>query len=98
VTGKKDLIEACKKCFASLFTDRAISYRVDKGFDHLSIALSIGVQKMVRSDLASSGVIFSIDTESGFKDAILITGAYGSVRRWYRVPSIRTNFSFSNPR
>jgi pyruvate,water dikinase len=77
VTGKKDLIEACKKCFASLFTDRAISYRVDKGFDHLSIALSIGVQKMVRSDLASSGVIFSIDTESGFKDAILITGAYG---------------------
>ncbi|MDO9558614.1 MAG: phosphoenolpyruvate synthase [Syntrophales bacterium] len=77
VTGKEDLLEACKKCFASLFTDRAISYRVDKGFDHLSIALSIGVQKMVRSDLATSGVIFSIDTESGFKDAILITGSYG---------------------
>jgi pyruvate,water dikinase len=77
VTGKEALLEACKKCFASLFTDRAISYRVDKGFDHLSIALSIGVQKMVRSDLATSGVIFSIDTESGFKDAILITGAYG---------------------
>ena len=77
VTGKKDLLEACKKCFASLFTNRAISYRVDKGFDHLSIALSIGVQKMVRSDMATSGVIFSIDTESGFKDAILITGAYG---------------------
>ena len=77
VTGKEALLEACKKCFASLFTDRAISYRVDKGFDHLSIALSIGVQKMVRSDLATSGVIFSIDTESGFKDAILITGSYG---------------------
>ena len=77
ITGEEALIEACKKCFASLFTDRAISYRVDKGFDHLSIALSIGVQKMVRSDLASSGVIFSIDTESGFKDAILITGSYG---------------------
>jgi pyruvate,water dikinase len=77
VTGKEALLEACKKCFASLFTDRAISYRVDKGFDHLSIALSIGVQKMVRSDLATSGVIFSIDTESGFKNAILITGSYG---------------------
>jgi pyruvate, water dikinase len=77
VRGVKALIEACRKCFASLFTDRAISYRVDKGFDQLSVALSIGVQKMVRSDLASSGAIFSIDTESGFKDAILITGAYG---------------------
>jgi pyruvate,water dikinase len=77
VRGEKDLIDSCKKCFASLFTDRAISYRVDKGFDHLSIALSIGVQKMVRSDLASSGVIFSIDTESGFPDAVLITGSYG---------------------
>jgi pyruvate,water dikinase len=77
IRGGEALIEACKKCFASLFTDRAISYRVDKGFDHLSIALSIGVQKMVRSDLASSGVIFSIDTETGFKNAVLITGAYG---------------------
>ena len=75
--GEEALIDACKSCFASLFTDRAISYRVDKGFEHLAIALSIGVQKMVRSDLASSGVIFSIDTESGFKDAILITGSYG---------------------
>ncbi|MFA6346084.1 MAG: phosphoenolpyruvate synthase, partial [Syntrophales bacterium] len=77
IRGPEALIEACKKCFASLFTDRAISYRVDKGFDHHSIALSIGIQKMVRSDLACSGVIFSIDTESGFKDAVLITGAYG---------------------
>ncbi|MGV8078567.1 MAG: phosphoenolpyruvate synthase [Syntrophales bacterium] len=77
VRGETQLIDACKRCFASLFTDRAISYRVDKGFDHMSIALSIGVQKMVRSDLAASGVIFSIDTESGFRNAILITGAYG---------------------
>jgi pyruvate,water dikinase len=77
VRGEEALIEACKKCFASLFTDRAISYRVDKGFDHLSIALSIGVQKMVRSDQGSAGVIFSIDTESGFKEAVLITGSYG---------------------
>lgn len=77
VRGEEALIDACKRCFASLFTDRAISYRVDKGFDHMAIALSIGVQKMVRSDLASSGVIFSIDTESGFKDAILITSSYG---------------------
>ncbi len=77
IKGEKALLESCKKCFASLFTNRAISYRVDKGFDHFKVALSIGIQKMVRSDLASSGVIFSIDTESGFKDAILITGSYG---------------------
>lgn len=71
------LLEACKKCFASLFTDRAISYRVDKNFDHFSIGLSIGVQKMVRSDMASSGVMFSIDTESGFENAVFITAAWG---------------------
>ena len=77
IRGKEGLIDACKRCFASLFTNRAISYREDKDFDHMSVALSIGVQKMVRSDLAASGVIFSIDTESGFKDAILLTGSYG---------------------
>lgn len=77
VRGVNALLDACRKCFASLFTDRAISYRADKGFDQMTVALSIGVQKMVRSDLASSGAIFSIDTESGFKDAVLITGAYG---------------------
>jgi pyruvate,water dikinase len=77
IRGKDALIDACKRCFASLFTNRAISYREDKGFDHMSVALSIGVQKMVRSDMAASGVIFSIDTESGFRDAILLTGAYG---------------------
>lgn len=77
IRGESALIEACKKCFASLFTNRAISYRHDKKFDHFSIALSIGVQKMVRSDLACSGVMFTIDTESGFQQAVFITGAYG---------------------
>ncbi len=77
IVGPEMLIEACKKCFASLFTNRAISYRQDKNFDHFTIALSIGVQKMVRSDLATAGVMFSIDTESGFQDAVFITGAYG---------------------
>lgn len=77
IRGVEDLVDACQRCFASLFTNRAISYREDKGFDHFSIALSIAVQKMVRSDLASSGVMFSIDTESGFRDVVFITGAYG---------------------
>jgi pyruvate, water dikinase len=77
VHGVQAVLEACHKCFASLFTDRAISYRTIKGFDHFNIALSVGVQKMVRSDLAASGVMFSIDTETGFKNAALITAAYG---------------------
>jgi pyruvate,water dikinase len=77
VHGVKSVLESCHKCFASLFTDRAISYRTIKGFDHFEVALSVGVQKMVRSDLASSGVMFSIDTETGFKNAALITAAYG---------------------
>ncbi|MGV8087112.1 MAG: phosphoenolpyruvate synthase [Candidatus Woesearchaeota archaeon] len=77
IKGDSQILEACKKCIASLFTNRAISYRVDKKFDHFSIALSIGVQKMVRSDMACSGVMFSIDTESGFKDVAFITGSYG---------------------
>ena len=77
IRGEEALIEACKRCFASLFTDRAISYRFDKGFDYETVFLSIGVQKMVRSDIGASGVIFSIDTESGFKDVVLITSSYG---------------------
>ena len=77
VRGEAALLDACKRCFASLFTDRAISYRFDKGFGHFDVYLSIGVQKMVRSDAASAGVIFSIDTESGFRDAVYITGAWG---------------------
>ncbi|MBD2100333.1 phosphoenolpyruvate synthase [Leptolyngbya sp. FACHB-261] len=77
INGINSVLEACHMCFASLFTDRAISYRTIKGFDHFEIALSVGVQKMVRSDLASSGVMFSIDTETGFKNAALVTAAYG---------------------
>jgi len=77
ITGEPDLLSAVKKCVASLFTNRAISYRVDKKFDHFSIALSVGVQKMVRADLGSSGVMFTIDTESGFKNAVLINSIYG---------------------
>jgi len=77
VHGIKGVLECCHKCFASLFTDRAISYRQEKGFDHFAVALSVGVQKMVRSDSATSGVMFSIDTETGFKNAALITAAYG---------------------
>jgi len=77
IRGKESLLEACKKCFASLFTNRAISYRVDKKFNHFKISLSIGVQKMVRSDKACSGVMFSIDTDSGFQDIVFINASYG---------------------
>jgi pyruvate,water dikinase len=77
IRGKISVLDACKKCFASLFTNRAISYRHDKGFGQLDVSLSIAVQKMVRSDSAYSGVMFSIDTETGFKDAVFITAAYG---------------------
>jgi pyruvate,water dikinase len=77
IRGYDELKDACIKCYASLFTDRAISYRVDNHFDQFKVALSIGVMKMVRSDLASSGVIFTLDTETGFRDVVFITGAYG---------------------
>ena len=77
VSGAEDLFEACRRCFASLFTDRGIVYRVNNGFDHFKVSLSVGVMKMVRSDRASSGVIFTLDTESGFRDVVFITGAYG---------------------
>jgi len=77
ISGADDVFEACRLCFASLFTDRAIVYRVNNGFDHFKVALSVGVMKMVRSDMASSGVIFTLDTESGFRDVVFITGAYG---------------------
>ena len=77
VHGEESLLDACRRCFASLFTARAIHYRVDQGFDHFDVALSIGVMKMVRSDLASSGVMFTLDTESGFRDVVFVTGAYG---------------------
>lgn len=77
ISGETALLDACLNCFASLFTDRAIAYRLDQGFDHESVKLSVGVQKMVRSDLASSGVIFTIDPESGFRDIVLVTASYG---------------------
>jgi len=77
IKGERELLLAVKKCIASLFTDRAIAYRAEKGFDHFKISLTVGVQKMVRSDLAASGVMFSIDTESGFSNAVLINAIYG---------------------
>ncbi len=77
IKGYENVEKHVQKCFASLFTDRAISYRIDKGFDHFSVSLSVTLQKMVRSDAASSGVMFTIDTETGFKDVVYITGSWG---------------------
>jgi pyruvate,water dikinase len=77
IRGVEDLFEACRLCFASVFTDRAIVYRVNNGFDHFKVALSVGVMKMVSSDRAASGVAFTLDTESGFRDVVFITGIYG---------------------
>jgi pyruvate,water dikinase len=77
ISGEKELLSAVQKCYASLFTDRAIAYREEKGFDHMKVALSVGVQKMVRSDKACSGVMFTIDTETGFPDVVVINGAWG---------------------
>ncbi len=77
VAGERELLDACRRCFASLFTDRAISYREVKNFDHLDVALSIGVQRMVRADVGGSGVMFSIDTETGFPGAAVISAAWG---------------------
>jgi len=77
ISGRRNLVLTCKRVFASLFTDRAISYRVDKGFNHMDVALSIGVQKMVRADTGSSGVMFTMDTESGFEGVVLINAAWG---------------------
>jgi pyruvate,water dikinase len=77
VHGIENILVATKKCIASLFTDRAISYRQDKGFSHFDVALSVGIERMVRSDLASSGVAFTIDTETGFDKVIVVTGIYG---------------------
>ncbi len=77
IRGSREILKAVKKAMASLFTDRAISYRVDKGFDHFEVALSVGVQKMVRSDLGCSGVMFTLDTETGFRDVVIINGSWG---------------------
>jgi pyruvate,water dikinase len=77
VRGEAALLDAVRSCMASLYTDRAIVYRTERGFAHEGVALSVGIQKMVRSDLGSAGVIFTLDTETGFRDVVLITGAYG---------------------
>ncbi len=77
ILGEKQLLHACKRCFASLFTDRAIAYRAENNIDHFTTSLSIGIQKMVRSDQSSAGVMFSLDTETGFKEVVFITGSYG---------------------
>jgi len=77
VHGESALLRACRDCYASLFTDRAIVYRETNGFDHLQVALSIGIQQMVRSDLAGSGVMFSLDTETGFPGVVVINAAWG---------------------
>ncbi len=77
ISGAENVLKSVHKCFASLFTDRAIVYRQDRGFDHLEVALSVGIQKMVRSDKGASGVIFTVDTESGFKDLIIVNAAWG---------------------
>jgi len=77
VQGEVQLLDACRRCFASLFTDRSIHYRIDQGFDHFKVALSIAVMKMVRSDLSASGIMFTLDTETGFRDVVLVSAAYG---------------------
>ena len=77
IRGDEHLLDAVRRCFASLFTDRAIHYRIDNGFDHFKVALSVGIMKMVRSDLAASGVMFTLDTETGFRDVVFITAAWG---------------------
>jgi pyruvate,water dikinase len=77
VRGLDQLLTSIQQVFASLYTDRAIAYRVHQGFDHRDVALSVGVQKMIRSDLATSGVMFTLDTESGFRDLVFITASWG---------------------
>jgi len=77
ITSENELLNACRRCFASLFTDRAIAYREEKKFDHLKVALSIGIQKMVRSDLAGAGVMFTLDTDTGFRDVVEINASWG---------------------
>jgi len=77
VEGEQRLLESVRRCFASLYTDRAIAYRIERGFDHARVYLSVGVMKMVRSDIGAAGVMFSLDTETGFRDVVFITGSYG---------------------
>lgn len=89
VEGEQNLLDAVKRCNASLFTERAVSYRMDKGFDHFKVFLSAGVMLMIRSDKAAAGVMFSIDTETGYRDAVFVTGAYGLGENVVQVPLSR---------
>jgi pyruvate,water dikinase len=89
IAGEPQVLDSIKRCFASLFQDRAIVYRIENGFDHLKVYLSVGIMKMVRSDLASAGVMFTLDTETGFRDVVW-------ERTWCRARSIRTNSTCSN--
>ena len=104
VHGPAALDAAIRRCMASLFTDRGIVYRAQQGFSHRDVALSVGIQKMVRSDLGSAGVIFTLDTESGFRDVVLITGAWGIAETvvqgrvnpdefWVHKPTLRAGFA-----
>ena len=97
ISGEAELLEACRRCYASLFTDRAISYRDNQNFDHLQVALSIGVQKMVRSDLAGAGVMFSIDTETGFPDVVTIDAAWGLGENVVQGTVIPDNYTVFKP-
>jgi pyruvate,water dikinase len=96
IRGERALLEACRQCLASLFTDRALSYRVDEGFDHLAVALSIGVQQMVRSDLGAAGVMFTLDTERA-SSVVLFNSASRTWRECVKGRVIQMNFSSSNP-
>ena len=96
VRGGEGLLRAVHACFSSLFTDRAISYRARLGYDQLKVALSVGVMPMVRSDLASSGVIFTLDTESGFRDVVFITAVTASAKPSSRARSILTSSTFTS--
>ncbi len=84
VSGEEELLEACLKCYASLFTDRAIVYREQRGIDHMSVALSIGAQMMARSDLSCAGVAFTLDTESGFPDVVMLNSSWALESRSLR--------------
>lgn len=98
IRGAAAVLDACRRCYASLFTDRAISYRQAKGFDHLKVALSVGVQRMVRSDLDGAGVMFSIDTETGFDKVVLINASWDwATRTLCKAQSIPMNIRFSSP-
>lgn len=97
IRGEADLLDACRRCLASLFTNRAIAYRDNNGFDHMRVALSVGVQRMVRADIGGAGVMFSLDTETGFPDVVLIDAVWGLGETVCRAAWTRTNTACSSP-